>query len=520
MGTTLWTFGALRVAVITAAVTGVVGVGSASAAELRTTTLGEVTETVGARAYWRAGFTGKGIDVAVVDTGVADIPGMTGADKLLHGVDVSFDGSFADWAQRDGYGHGTHLAGILAGRDTPATPSQYAADTTSFLGMAPDARVINVKAGDAAGGSDVTQVIAAIDWVIEHRSDPGLNIRVLNLAYASAGQQAASQDPLAHAVEAAWKAGIVVVVSSGNSGGFVSQPGDSLGMLNPARDPFVIAVGASDMKGTATYGDDVVTGFSNPGDGTNNSKRNPDLVAPGRSLTSLRAPGSFIDLESAATGVVDARLFRGSGTSQAAAVVSGAAALILQQRPSVTPDQVKRLLMAGATPLPGFTTQYQGSGQIDLRRTLTAATPSFVQKHTLSKGDGGMDGSRGTQFLTMDGVELKGDVDIAGAPLKTLDLASARKRGDAWVDGRWFGRDLAPAGATATVDLWSGRSWSGRSWSGLFWTGRSWSGMSWSTLAWQGGSWVGRSWSGRSWSGRSWSIAGAVDQSFASARWE
>lgn len=477
-----------------AVVAGVLGNAAAPAAAetVRTTTLQEVTQTIGARDFWRAGFTGKGVDIAVIDTGVADVPGLTGADKLLHGVDVSFDASFADWAQRDGFGHGTHLAGIAAGRDAKASPQAYAADTTSFLGVAPDARIINVKAGDAAGGADVTQLIAAIDWVVEHRNDSGLNIRVINLSYGTDSLQGSDVDPLSDAVEEAWRKGIVVVVAGGNSGGFVEQPSASLGMTNPARHPFVVAVGASDTMGTATYADDVVAGFSSPGDGQNNEKRNPDVVAPGRSIASLRVPQSFADDNYGTTGRVDERLFRGSGTSQSAAVVSGAVALILQQRPQATPDQVKALLSATTRPLAGFAEQYQGKGQIDLRKTLAAGTPSATQSLTRSKGDGSLDGSRGTSTLILDGAEMKGEFDVFGAELKTADLAAARHNGTAWVDGLWFGRDLAPAGATATPDLWSGRSWSGRSWSG-------------------------RSWSGRSWSGRSWSW---VDQTFSPARWE
>jgi serine protease AprX len=498
-------------------------VAPAPAEAARTTTLQEITESIGARDFWRAGFTGKGVDIAVIDTGVADVPGMSGAGKLLHGVDVSFDAPFVDWAQRDGFGHGTHIAGIAAGRDAVASPQAYAADTTSFLGVAPDARIINVKAGDAVGGADVTQVIAAIDWVVEHRNDPGLNIRVINLAYGTDGLQHRDIDPLSDAVREAWRVGIVVVVSAGNSGGFVSQPGDSVGMTNPARHPVALAVGAFDTMGTANKTDDVVAGFSSPGDGQRNERRNPDIVAPGRSVASLRVPLSFADENYAATARVGDRLFRGSGTSQSAAVVSGAAALILQQRPHATPDQVKALLRNTATRLTGFTEQYQGKGAIDLRKALVARTPSPTQaRRSRSRGDGSLDGSRGTFRLTLDGVTLEGDVDVFGAPLNTADLAFARHNGEAWVDSKWLGRDLAPSGATATSDYWSGRSWSSGSWSGLSWSGLSWSGRSWSDLGWDGRSWSGRSWSGRSWSGRSWSGRSWswVDQAFAPARWE
>lgn len=209
------------------------------------------------------------------------------------GPDLSFDSQSPELAQCDGCGHGTHLAGIIAGRDVTGSPSEFAGDTSSFLGVAPDARIVSVRAGDFGGEVDVTQVIAAIDWVVEHRNDPGFNIRVINLAYATDSLQSHVEDPIAHAVEAAWKAGIVVVVSGGNSGGFVVQPSNSKGLMHPARDPWVIAVGATETNGTRDYSDDTVAGFSNLGDGLNNEKSNPDVVAPGRSIVGLRVRGAL-----------------------------------------------------------------------------------------------------------------------------------------------------------------------------------------------------------------------------------
>jgi subtilisin family serine protease len=146
------------------------------------------------------------------------VPGLDGADKLYHGPDVSFEAQVPELAHLDTYGHGTHMAGIIAGRADAAVAGRYPGDTTSFLGMAPDARIINLKAADAAGATDITQVIAAVDWVAEHQHDNGLNIRVLNLSFGTDSRQLPKVDPLAHAVERAWKRGIVVVVSAGNAG--------------------------------------------------------------------------------------------------------------------------------------------------------------------------------------------------------------------------------------------------------------------------------------------------------------
>ena len=164
---------------------------------------------------------------------------------------------------------------------------------------------------------------------------------MLNLSYGTDGVQDYLVDPLTHAVENAWRAGIVVVVSGGNDG-FGSGK-----LNNPAYDPHVIAVGAADTRGTVATADDLVPDFSSRGD----ASRRVDVVAPGRSIASLREPGSYLDAVHPAARYGD-RLFKGSGSSQAAAVVSGAVALLLDQRPGLTPDQVKALLRETAAPLP------------------------------------------------------------------------------------------------------------------------------------------------------------------------
>ena len=233
------------------------------------------------------------------------------------------------------------MAGIIAGRDDAATTA-LSGNSSDFVGMAPDARIVSIKIADAKGQTDVSQAIAAIDWVVENRNKNGLNIRVLNMSFGTDGVQSYLLDPLAYAAEQAWHEGIVVVVAVGNEGNATRS------VNNPADDPYLIAVGSDNANGTATTADDAVSSFSNSGDGT----RNPDLVAPGDHVVSLRDPGSYLDTTYPAARIGD-RLFRGSGTSQAAAVVSGAAALLISQRPDLTPDQVKALLTGTAVAVPG-----------------------------------------------------------------------------------------------------------------------------------------------------------------------
>jgi len=235
----------------------------------------------GAVRFWQAGYTGDGVDVALIDTGVVPVDGLRYPGKVINGADLSFESQADNLRYFDTYGHGTHLAGIIAGRDDLASVVEKG-DTEVFLGMAPGARIVSVKVADSMGAADVSQVIAAIDWVVEHRTDNGMNIRVLTLAYGTDGVQSYQVDPLALAVERAWHAGIVVVVAAGNDGN------DAV-LRDPAFDPFVIAVGAGDTDGSGGVTD--VTPFSSCGTG----ERFVDVVAPGRSIVSLRNPGSFAD---------------------------------------------------------------------------------------------------------------------------------------------------------------------------------------------------------------------------------
>ncbi|MBA2558742.1 MAG: S8 family serine peptidase, partial [Propionibacteriales bacterium] len=226
--------------------------------------------------------TGKGVTVAVIDTGVAPVPGLDDPGKVINGPDLSFDSQDPETRYLDGYGHGTHMAAIIAGRDANLPPgkdgqSRYT-DPRYFVGMAPDARILNVKAAASDGGTDVTQVIAAVDWVVQHRNDNGMNVRVINLSYGTRSTQSYLLDPLAKAVENAWRHGIVVVVAAGNDG--IASPT----LTMPAADPYVVAVGAVDNRGTDGFKDDIVAPFSNGGD----KARRPNLIAPGKSVVSLR----------------------------------------------------------------------------------------------------------------------------------------------------------------------------------------------------------------------------------------
>jgi serine protease AprX len=286
---------------------------------------------------------------------------------------------------------------------------------------------VSVKVAGADGVTSLVRVLTALDWVRRNRNEDGLRIRVLNLSFGVDARRSYVREPLAYAAERLWKRGVTVVAAAGNDA-------DGSGGLDlPAADPFVIAVGATDTQQTDDPADDTVADFS-----SRDAVRPPDVLAPGTDVISLRVPGSTLDEEFPAARVGDG-FFRGSGTSQAAAVVSGLVARLLQARPGLTPDQVKALLRAGAAGMPADVSA-AGAGRVDLARTLELPVP----------------GSAAQQF--------------APAVLDPRIL---------WADLQAEASGEAPAVGTGE-NGWTGRRWSGRRWSGRSWSGRRWSGSDWS----------------------------------------
>jgi subtilisin family serine protease len=440
---------------------------------------------------WRRGITGDGVGVALIDSGVTPVGGLDADGKVLNGPDLSFDGGFDNLRHLDMYGHGTHLAGIIAGSDPgmPARPTDRWL-RSNFAGIAPGAHIVNVKVADATGTADVSQVIAGIQWVIEHKDDGPADIRVLTLAFGTDSTQDYRIDPLAHAAESAWHAGIVVVVAAGNDGG--RSP-----LRDPANDPFVIAVGATDARDTARQSDDRVMAFSNCG----TDDRSVDILAPGRSVSSLRVAGSFIDDQFPEAADGD-RFFRGTGTSQAAAVVTGAVALMLDNRPGMTPDQVKAALLRTAGDVRSARGNCADAGALDVRRAVAARPGAASQGWERSDGSGSIEASRGSYHVYRDGEALTGEIDVTGGTWSGGTWSGGTWSGGTWSGGTW-------SGGTWSGGTWSGGTWSGGTWSGGTWSGGTWSGGTWSGGTWSGGTWSGveRTWSGGTWSGGTWSVA-------------
>ncbi len=396
---------------------------------------------------------GEGIRVAVLDTGVSDTPALDRASgRLVDGVDTSpvRDGGepLTDGATEgpftDGYGHGTYMASVLAGG--PVSGSQGRA-----LGVVPGATVVVVKVADNDGSTSLSQVLAGLDWVIDHRAE----IDVVNVSLAAAlptGDYA--PDPLVVAIERVRRAGVVPVVAAGNQAGTLGDPGFS---------PRAITVGAVDLDTrtvTDRSGSGMVAGF-----------RKPDVVANGRNVLGVLPADSVLAREHPGAHLAG-DLWRGSGTSQATAVVSGVSALVLQQWPGSTPGQLAAFLHANAVDIPGDT---DGAGMVARPRFLRSpsASPPVMPVVRPDEGNGGG--------------------DPAGGPWSADSWSADSWSADSWSADSW------------SADSWSADSWSADSWSADSWSADSWSADSWSADSWSADSWSADSWSADSWSADSWS---------------
>jgi serine protease AprX len=421
---------------------------------------------------------GSGVGVAVLDTGAVPVPDLQ--RRVSRRVDFTpeHDGL-------DRYGHGTHMAGIIAG-DGTASNGQY-------VGVAPGASLIPIKVAGYNGATDVSVVIAGLQWAVNHEAL--YNIRVLNLSFGTDSRQPYGIDPLDFAVEQTWRAGIVVVVSAGNRGP------DAETIDKPADDPYVITVGAVDTKQTTSASDDAVAPFSAHGP-TQDGFVKPDVVAPGISIVSTRDPNSTIDQMHPAARVGDS-YFKGTGTSQATAIVSGIVALMVQRNPLLTPDKVKAILMKTATRLP--TQPGSGAGEVNAGAAVNLVTDLLG---LLTTSNGGLTRSTGTGSLEASRGSLHVYADTNGDGSPEVVSGETTAFGGPWTAKSWSSNDWSSYGWDAkswSSDSWSAKSWSGMDWSAKSWSEASWSGSVWSSNGWSANGWNGQSWSANDWVAKSWS---------------
>jgi serine protease AprX len=298
---------------------------------------------------------GKSIGVAVVDSGINPNGDLYTAGVNRQVANIRFN-SDVNQTTTDGYGHGTHVASVVGG-DGSDSGGQY-------IGVAPGVNIVNVKVSNDNGSAMMKDVVAGLEWVLANKNT--YNIRVVNLSLNSSVAESYHTSPLNAAVEILWFNKIVVVASAGNQGNGAIYP--------PANDPFIITVGATDDKGTTSITDDAMASFSAFGTTMDGIKK-PDLVAPGTNITA-RLVNQNMGLASAhPANKVGTQYFRMSGTSMAAPIVSGAVALLLQDEPGLTPDQVKYRLMATANKSwSGYNSTKSGAGYLDVYAAVRGTT--------------------------------------------------------------------------------------------------------------------------------------------------
>lgn len=370
---------------------------------------------VGADTLWAQGFQGTGVGIALIDSGVQANSTYFGS-RLVAGADYSGGSN----SLTDGFGHGTHLASIIMGSSgTIGAP-------TAFTGIAPKAKLYSVKVANATGVTSLTKILQGMDWVYKNRATKA--IKVVNLSLGAAAYDDYRYDPLAAASERLWNAGVTVVASSGNIGAMNN-------VVSPAYDPTVIAVGALDTKNTFNPDDDVPASFS--AGASDWDQRVPDVLAPGRSIQGLKATGSTLAgvVSLFPSAQIGTAFMKGSGTSQAAAVVTGQVALMLQANPAQTPDDVKgNLRNLSAYPAWGDDRELQG--------WLKAEYPDWAVADYLYTGWG----SEGWPAAVVSGTSAN-------------ELNDNQTRNGSWQGSSWQGSS------------WQGSSWQGSSWQGSLWMG-------------------------------------------------
>ena len=373
---------------------------------------------------------GAGVRVAVIDTGVSDTAALNRASgRLVDGADASqiADGQYGQAVEggtyTDGFGHGTFLANIIAGGPVAGVENGKKA-----IGIAPAATVVVVRVARPDGTSSLSKVLGAMDWVIGHHSS--IDVANLSLSH-QRPNDAYGADPLTDAVEQVRASGISIVVSAGNEAGSVGDPG---------FDPRALTVGAADLatgKVADFSGSDTVKGVLKP-----------DVVANGVHVMGILPPGSVL-ATSPGTTHLDNGLYRGSGTSQAAAVTSGVVALFLAAHPGASPAQVKGSIRCAADNVKG--TSRDGAG-------LLAATTKVCADD--------------------NGQALDGSGDATGEA----------------------GFDASSWGASS----WGASSWGASSWGASSWGASSWGASSWGASSWGASSWGASSWGASSWGASSW----------------
>jgi serine protease AprX len=403
--------------------------------------------------------------IAIVDSGI-DASRSDFGGRVLGQVDLT---TLAPNSPGDGYGHGTFVGGVAAGA------------AAGHAGMAPSANLLSVDIMSDAGEATVADVVAACDWILQHKAE--YNIRVANFSLHAENQASVFFDPIDQAVEKLWLNGVVVVAAAGN---YAVDGAPSGVPFSPGNDPFIVTVGAADVLNTVGNDDDVAAPWSAYGY-TPDGFAKPELSAPGRYIIGPVSDNATLATERP-DRVVEPGYMQLSGTSFSAPAVAGTAALLLAKNPTWTPDQVKGALMVSATPAPAAAAGSLGVGELD-----NAAA--------LNVGDAPNPNAGLDQFLTTD---ASGFTVFDSAAWQSAASSSAAWGSAAWSDAAW---SSAAWGSAA----WGSAAWSDAAWGSAAWGSAAWSDAAWSDAAWGSAAWGSAAWSDAAWSDAAWGSSAGID---------
>jgi serine protease AprX len=439
---------------------------------------GIFTSVTGATSLWANGINGAGVTVAVLDTGIdSALPDLRG--RVIDGVNLS--SSPQSW-KSDQYGHGTFVAGLIA--------SNGVSSGGLFTGVAPGADLVAIKVAGASGVTPESTVIAGVAWAISHQVSDGIG--VLNMSLGVQPTSPTALDPLDQAVEQAWNAGIVVVTSAGNNGP------DNGTITSPGNDPLVITVGAVNDGGANVPAGFTVPAFSSTGPTMIDGWIKPDVVAPGYSVVSLMAPNSTIS-NANPQAVIGLDNFEGSGTSFSSAIVSGLAALLLEQNPSLTPNEVKAALLSSATPGPVGDPLVDGHGIANVANAATVAGQVFLNQNVAAAAE-------------------------STSPPASVSLSSTWAA-STWNPANWSGHSfstpMVSAGTMAalTTNPIAGLAWNGTAFNGTAWSDAAWNSATWSDAAWNSATWNDAAWNDAAWNDAAWNDAAWNDAAWNDDTW-
>jgi serine protease AprX len=419
-------------------------------------TTGAASAWTGAATPDRRIETGTNISVAVIDSGIDPTHSDLAGQVLAVNVNKFASGP------ADGYGHGTHVAGIINGHDADG----------QYLGVAPSATLISVKVSDDNGQAYESDLLRGIDWVQLNKDT--YHIKVVNLSVSSGVAASYAVSPVDAAVEHLWQQNVTVVAAAGNLG-----PTQDAVWYAPGNDPYIITVGCLDENQTALTSDDSLCPISSRGL-TEDGFAKPDLVAPGRKIVSALAAGTgghgvVLAGEFPDRITADGAHIRLSGTSMAAPVVSGAVALLLQRHGGLVPNQIKQLLVNTSR---GYPVQVDGAGALNIPGALVASDHPPAGDHYVPVPASGVAPPSGTPSLLWDGSRWS----------------------STYFDGsRW------------SSAYWDGSRWSTSIWDGSRWSASSLDGSRWSSAYWDGSRWSSAYFDGSRWSNSAWASASQLD---------